>query len=91
MKMLNSLDASLTNSHSQVLRDLKAYILAAMAYLIRENSSKMPYTLTYLFYKNGSLILKVIHDSKKIEALDIPNTYYHIQCDLDMLFVTPTK
>lgn len=90
MKMMDSLDTSLTNSHSQVLRDLKAFILAAMVYLIRENDSKMPYTLTYLFYKNGVLVLKIVHNPKKIEPLDTPNTYYHIQCDLDMLFVTPT-
>ena len=90
LKTLNLIRNDLLMSHSQSLHTQTDYILAAMAYMIRENH-KEKQTLSYLFYKNGTLIVKIMYnwpnmdlDKQKIETE--PHSYQHTQCNLDILF-----
>lgn len=93
LKTLDLIRNDLSKSHSQLIHTYTDYILAAMAYIIRENSTIIPTNqykegqpLSYLFYKNGTLILKIVHKQPNVDLEHA--TYNHIQCNLDILFVS---
>ncbi len=85
---LNVIRNDLMKSHSQLLHTNIDYILAALAYIIREKKEKFA---SYSFYKTGALIAKIAikRPNMDLEQQKIETEYsHHIQCNLDILFLS---